>query len=59
MPTLSAELSRAWRAVRPGRLFVVLGLALVAGLLGDWLRPEQRLVFRRPLPAFKTAAPSR
>jgi hypothetical protein len=50
---------RTIRAVRPGRLIVVLAAALAAGLACDWFRAGQRLVFPRPLPVFKTTSPAR
>jgi hypothetical protein len=59
MRTFFARLREALKAVRAGRLVVVLLASLVAGLACDWLRTEQRLVFPRPLPVFKTTAPLR
>ncbi|MSU51466.1 MAG: hypothetical protein EXS37_20660 [Opitutus sp.] len=59
MLTVTTELTRAIRAVRPGRLTIVVATSLAAGLAGDWFRAEQRLVFPRPLPVFKTTAPTR
>jgi hypothetical protein len=47
------------RGIRLGRLLVVLLVAVVAGLVSDWLRTEQRLVFPRPLPEFKTRESNR
>lgn len=46
-------------AIRPNRLAVLLLAALLAGLVADWLRSDQRLVFPRPLPEFTTTAPQR
>lgn len=41
--------------VRPGRLAAMLLAALCAGLVADWLRSDERLVFLRPLPELKTS----
>ena len=59
MPALPNELARVVRSVRPTRLLVVLVVSLLAGLASDWFRADQRLVFPRPLPVFKTTPPSR
>ena len=59
---MHAALNQFWaaiRAVRLGRLAVLLGVAAAAGLACDWFRPEQRLVFSRPLPPFTTTGPTR
>jgi hypothetical protein len=53
------KLTGAVRAVRPVRLLVVLVVALLAGLASDWFCADQRLVFPRPLPVFKTTPPPR
>jgi hypothetical protein len=42
---------QAWRVAG------LLLLAVAAGLLGDWLRSDQRLVFARPLPEFRSTPP--
>jgi hypothetical protein len=57
-PFLSA-LTKGVRSVRPARLLVVLAISLLAGLACDWFRADQRLVFPRPLPEFKTTPPPR
>ncbi len=44
---------RPGRPLRPGRIFVILALALLAGLVADWVRRE-RVVFARPLPEITT-----
>ena len=49
----------AFQGVRPARLLAVLAVAAGMGLVCDWFRSEQRLVFPRPLPAFKIVEPSR
>ena len=54
-----ADFIRIFRALRPGRLLVVIAAALLAGLACDWFRAEQRLVFPRPLPVFHTTTPAR
>jgi hypothetical protein len=59
MRTFFAAWAKAVRAARPGRLVVVLLAAVAIGLVCDWFRAEQRLVFPRPLPAFTTTAPIR
>ena len=56
---VGTDFIRAVRAVRPGRLLLVIGAALLAGLAGDWFRADQRLVFPRPLPVFHTTTPTR
>ncbi len=53
------DLLNTLRAVRPGRLIVLLLASVVAGLVSDWFRREQRLVFPRPLPVFRTTLPTR
>lgn len=45
--------SQAMRTLRPGRLLLILLVALAAGLLADWLRAD-RVLLPRPLPAFTT-----
>ncbi len=57
-PRFPPRLVSALRAVRPSRVFAILALALLAGLLGDWLR-EDRVVFPAPLPTFKIIPASR
>ena len=52
------RLKLAVRAVQPSRVFVVLALSLLAGLLSDWLR-EDRVVFSAPLPTFTIIPASR
>ena len=47
------------QAVRPGRLVMLLLVALLAGLLREWIGSDERLLFPRPLPAFTTTAPAR
>ena len=54
-----AVFSAAFRAVRFARLAVLLTASLAAGVVCDWFRAEQRLVFPRPLPVFTTTPPSR
>lgn len=46
---------RPGRPFRPGRALIVIVLALLLGLLSDWLRTE-RVVFPRPLPPITTEA---
>ena len=49
-------LGRLWsalRAVPPFRLIVLVLVALLAGLVGDWFRVE-RVVFPAPLPRLTT-----
>jgi hypothetical protein len=58
MRSVFDKLIHSCRAVRPGRLAALLLAALAAGLLCDWLRPEQRLVLPRPLPVFTTTTPA-
>ena len=41
-------------AIRPIRLAFLLLASLLAGLVADWMRMDQRLVFPRPLPEFTT-----
>ena len=53
------ELTNVVRAIRPVRLLAVLMVSLLAGLAFDWFRADQRLVFPRPLPVFKTTPPPR
>jgi hypothetical protein len=53
------QFKRAIAAVRLGRLVAVGVAAAALGLGCDWLRPEHRLVFPRPLPALKITEPSR
>jgi hypothetical protein len=59
MPAFLHELTSAVRSVRPARLLVLLVVSLLAGLASDWFRADQRLVFPRPLPVFKTTPPPR
>lgn len=59
MRRVADSLFPALRAVRPARLLAVLVVAGGMGLVGDWLRSEQRLVFSRPLPVFRIVEPSR
>lgn len=54
-----ADFSTAFRAVRFARLAVLLVAAVAAGLVCDWFRAEERLVFPRPLPVFTITPPSR
>lgn len=56
---LPSEFWRALCAVRTGRLAVLLGAAVAAGLATDWLRGDGRLIFPRPLPVFTTTPPAR
>ena len=59
MRRVADSLFPAFHAVRPARLLAVLAVAGGMGLVGDWLRSEQRLVFSRPLPVFIIVEPSR
>ena len=59
MHRLFEDLGRALRAMRVGRLVMLLVAAMVAGLAADWLRGDERLVFSRPLPVFITTPPAR
>ena len=59
MRRVADSLFPAFHAVRPARLLAVLSVAGGVGLVGDWLRSEQRLVFSRPLPVFRIVEPSR
>jgi hypothetical protein len=59
MRRVADSLFPAFHAVRPARLLAVLAVAGGVGLVGDWLRSEQRLVFSRPLPVFRIVEPSR
>jgi hypothetical protein len=47
------QLALALRAMRLGRLAILLLVSLAAALAADWLRTE-RVVFPAPLPAFHT-----
>ena len=51
--TFASRLVSAFRAVRPGRLLVLLLVAFAAALVSDWLRTE-RVIFPAPLPEFTT-----
>ena len=53
-PTSPSRFFAALRAARPLRLVVLLALAVFVGLLSDWLRDDQRLIFPRPLPPLVT-----
>jgi uncharacterized membrane protein len=59
MRSIFSGLKRAVWAVRPWRLFAVLLVSVVVGLVCDWFRAEQRLVFERPLPVFHTTSPGK
>jgi len=49
----TAPRGRAQSQFRPSRALVLLALAMLGGLLSDWLRSE-RVVFARPLPLITT-----
>ncbi len=53
MGALLAALVRALTAARFWRLIAVLLASVAGGLISDWLRPDQRLLFPRPLPVFQ------
>jgi hypothetical protein len=59
MGAFLAALVRAVGAARIWRLVAVLLVSVAAGLISDWLRTEQRLVFPRPLPVFLPVDPGR
>ena len=58
MRTITVDFTRALRAVRTVRIVTLLLAAVGAGLLSDFLRGEQRLVFPRPLPTFRISSPA-
>jgi hypothetical protein len=47
------------QAAHRRRLALLLAGALLAGLAADWLRPEKRLLFSKPLPAFQVTPATR
>lgn len=56
---MSEQPTSAGGEIRPIRLALLLLASLLAGLIADWRRTDQRLVFPRPLPEFTTTPPSR
>lgn len=53
MPATAKALQTSLPFKRPARVVVIILAALASGLMLDWFRPAQRLVFPRPLPVFK------
>ncbi|MGD1032669.1 MAG: hypothetical protein ABSA05_16190 [Opitutaceae bacterium] len=59
MGAILPALARAVRAARFWRLVAVFLASVAAGLISDWFRTEQRLVFPRPPPVFVPMEPGR
>jgi hypothetical protein len=50
MRSFFSVFAAAVRQARLWRLAVIFGVAVAAGLVSDWVRSDQRLIFPRPLP---------